>query len=159
MISKAKPSAQLGFYSTFEEQLNRKHPLYILANQINWNIFQEAFTKLYSEEGRPAKPIRSMVSLIILKHIRNISDESVVEQWAENAYYQYFGGEKMFAAKEPCEASELAHFRHRVGSEGIELILKESFALMEKMVRSRKQQQTQRFRKRISRIRRQQATS
>ncbi len=72
----------MGFYSTFEEQLSRSHPLYILANQINWNLFEEAFAKLYSEEGRPAKSIRLMVSLIILKHIRNISDESVVEQWA-----------------------------------------------------------------------------
>jgi IS5 family transposase len=98
MISKSRSTSQLGFYSTFEEQLSRSHPLYILANQINWNVFEEAFAKLYSEEGRPAKPIRLMVSLIILKHIRNISDESVVEQWAENAYYQYFSGEKMFAA-------------------------------------------------------------
>lgn len=129
MISQAKSSSQLGFYSTFEEQLSRKHPLYILANQINWNIFDEAFAKLYSEEGRPAKPIRLMVSLILLKHIRNISDESVVEQWGENAYYQYFSGEKMFAAKEPCEASELVHFRHRIGSEGIELIFKESIRI------------------------------
>jgi IS5 family transposase len=112
MLSKSKSTSQLGFYSTFEEQLSRSHPLYILANQINWNIFEEAFAKLYSEEGRPAKPIRLMVSLIILKHIRNISDESVVEQWAENCYYQYFGGEKVFACGEPCEASELVHFRN-----------------------------------------------
>ena len=31
-----------------------------------------------------------------------------------------------FSAQPPCEASELVHFRHRVGEEGIELILKES---------------------------------
>jgi IS5 family transposase len=129
MISKPKSISQLGFYSTFEEQLNRSHPLYILANQINWNLFEEAFAKLYSEEGRPGKPIRLMVSLILLKHIRNISDESVVEQWAENAYYQYFSGEKMFAAGQPCEASELVHFRHRIGTEGIELIFKESIRI------------------------------
>ena len=53
----------------------------------------------------------------------------MVEQWAENAYYQYFSGENMFAAKEPCEASELVHFRHRIGSEGIELIFKESIRI------------------------------
>jgi IS5 family transposase len=68
MLSKPKPISQPGFYSTFEEQLSHSHPLYILANQINWNIFEEAFAKLYSKEGRPAKPIRLMVSLIILKH-------------------------------------------------------------------------------------------
>ncbi|MBI2269610.1 MAG: transposase [Bacteroidetes bacterium] len=37
-----------------------------------------------------------MVSLLILKQVRNLSDESVVEQWAENSYYQYFSGEIFF---------------------------------------------------------------
>lgn len=129
MLAKKQSPSQLGFYSTFEEQLSHQHPLYVLANQINWNIFEEAFSKLYSEEGRPAKPIRLMVSLLMLKHIRNISDESVVEQWFENIYYQYFSGEKSYACAAPCEASELVHFRNRIGTAGIELILKESIRI------------------------------
>jgi IS5 family transposase len=120
----------MSFYSTFEEQLNRKHPLYILANRINWHQFDEAFKQLYcSDNGRPAKPIRLMVSLLLLKHIRNLSDESVVEQWAENSYYQYFGGMSGFVAVPPCEASELVHFRKRIGEQGIELIFKESIRI------------------------------
>ena len=129
MLSKQQTSSQLSFYSTFEEQLNHQHPLYILANKINWEVFQKAYSKLYSEEGRPAKPIRLMVSLLLLKHIRNLSDESIVEQWAENSYYQYFGGEKVFVSRVPCDASELVHFRNRIGKEGIELILKESIRI------------------------------
>ena len=129
MLSKSKSTSQLGFYSTFEEQLSHSHPLYILANKIQWNIFEDAFAKLYSEEGRPAKPIRLMVSLLMLKHIRNISDESVTEQWFENIYYQYFSGEKSYACGAPCEASELVHFRNRIGEQGIELIFKESIRI------------------------------
>jgi len=126
LSKKGKITSQLGFYSTFEEQLSHQHPLYMLANNIKWQIFEEAFKKHYSDEGRPAKPIRLMVSLLLLKHIRNLSDESVVEQWMENVYYQYFSGETAYACGVPCEASELVHFRHRIGEEGIELILKES---------------------------------
>lgn len=126
LSKKGKPTPQLSFYSTFEEQLSHGHPLYILANQIQWNVFEEAFQKHYAEEGRPAKPIRLMVALLMLKHIRNLSDESVVEQWMENVYYQYFSGEKSYACGVPCEASELVHFRKRIGEEGVELILKES---------------------------------
>lgn len=129
MLAKKQSPSQLGFYSTFEEQLSHQHPLYILANKIDWNIFEEAFSKLYSQEGRPAKPIRLMVSLLMLKHIRNISDESVVEQWFENIYYQYFSGEKSYACAAPCEASELVHFRNRIGEKGIELILQESIRI------------------------------
>jgi IS5 family transposase len=126
MAPKQTSPSQLSFYSTFEEQLSHRHPLYILANQIKWDIFEAAFTPLYSEEGRPGKPIRLMVSLLMLKHVRNLSDESVVEQWMENVYYQYFSGEKSYACGVPCEASELVHFRNRIGTEGIELIFKES---------------------------------
>lgn len=126
MLSKHASSSQTSFYSTFEEQLSHRHPLYILANQIQWGVFEKAFAKLYSEEGRPAKPIRLMVSLLMLKHVRNLSDESVVEQWFENIYYQYFSGEKTYACGAPCEASDLVHFRNRIGQEGIELIFKES---------------------------------
>jgi len=126
MVTKEQSASQLSFYSTFEEQLSHKHPLYILANKIDWKVFEDAFAKLYSEEGRPAKPIRLMVSLLMLKHVRNLSDESVVEQWFENIYYQYFSGEKTYACGVPCEPSDLVHFRNRIGAEGIELIFKES---------------------------------
>ena len=44
----------------------------------------------------------------------------------ENAYYQYFCGGLEFMPKQPCDASELVHFRNRIGEEGMELILAES---------------------------------
>jgi len=121
---------QMSFITTLEEQINHKHPLYILANQINWQQFEEAFAKHYRKDfGRPAKPIRLMVSLLLLKHVRNLSDESVVEQWSENAYYQYLSGQESFVAAMPCEASELVHFRKRIGEQGVELIFKESIRI------------------------------
>ena len=98
-----------------------------MSNQIDWTVFDEAFKKHYSpNQGRPSKPIRLMVSLLILKQLRNLSDESVVEQWSENAYYQYFSGEKVFSSKQPCVPTELVEFRKRIGESGVELILKES---------------------------------
>lgn len=127
MLSKRKNISQLGFFTTFEDQLNHTHPLFQLAKVIEWQVFEDAFSKHYSpRQGKPAKPIRLMVSLLILKQLRNLSDESIVEQWSENAYYQYFGGEQSFRAERPCVATELVEFRKRIGSEGIELILKES---------------------------------
>jgi IS5 family transposase len=127
MLSPTEVHEQMSFNSTFEEQLNHKHPLYVLAKKIDGQVFEEAFSKYYRKDfRRPAKPIRLMVSLLILKHVRNLSDESVVEQWSENAYYQYFSGKGSFIAAVPSEASDLVHFCHRNGEEGIELILKES---------------------------------
>lgn len=83
MLNKKENPAQLGLYSSFEEQLNHEHSLYILANAFNWQIFEDEFKKYYSEDmGCPGKPIRLMVGLLMLKPVRDLSDESVVEQWA-----------------------------------------------------------------------------
>ena len=65
----------------------------------------------------------------MLKHLRNVSDEQVIVQFTENAYYQYFCGLEAFSISAPCASSELVHFRHRIGKEGMELILKESIRI------------------------------
>ena len=125
-----KPAPRTDQQSPFfdlESQLNQKHPLYLLANKIDWNVFEEAFKDLYcANNGRPAKPVRRMVGLLILKHVRNVSDESIVEQWQENIYYQYFCGEQTIQNTVPCTPTEMIEFRRRIGEEGVELILKES---------------------------------
>jgi len=55
-------------------------PLYVLGCQIQWDIFEKLKDLYCLDNGRPAKLIRLMVGLLILKHIRNLSDESVIEQ-------------------------------------------------------------------------------
>lgn len=125
MINTTPSSPSL--FSSLDDLLNRQHPLHKLSHKINWSVSENAFTPLYcSDNGRPAKPIRLMCGLLILKHLRNLSDESVVEQWSENAYFQYFCGMHEFVPSFPCNSSELVHFRKRIGEKGIELILSES---------------------------------
>lgn len=127
MLSRQKHTPQLGLFLSINDQINQKHPLYLLGNSIRWSLFDDAFKKHYSQTmGKPAKPIRLMVSLLILKHLRNLSDENLVEQWAENIYYQYFSGEQHFQPNIPCVPTELVAFRQRIGEPGVELILKES---------------------------------
>lgn len=73
MIKKKQNIGQMSLIYSFEEQLNHKHPLYRLAEEIQWNKFEEAFPEgmnthkgKYSDKiGRPVKPIRLMVGLII----------------------------------------------------------------------------------------------
>ena len=108
MLSKPKHTAQTSFSLSLEEQLNHQHPLYLLAISIDWSVFEAAFSKHYSAiMGKPSKPIRLMVSLLILKQLRNLSDENLVVAWSENLYFQYFGGEQYFVPKEPCSSTEL----------------------------------------------------
>src|SRR5215217_6885317 len=99
MLTKPKTTNQIGLFNAIESLIDQKHPLFKLGNAINWSVFDDSFKKYYSEKmGKPAKPIRLMVSLLILKYLRNLSDENLVDQWAENIYFQYFSGEQHFQA-------------------------------------------------------------
>ena len=130
MLKKQITHSTQSLFFSLESTLNSKHPLFILSEKIEWELFEKAFSPLYCQDnGRPAKPIRLMVGLLLLKHIRNLSDESVVEQWSENIYYQYFCGEKDFIPTQPCASSELVHFRQRIGEKGVEIIFKESIRI------------------------------
>ena len=130
MLKVTKPTTQLAIFGGLGVSLDQKHPLYLLANSINWAFFDDSFKGHYSQKmGAPAKPIRLMVSLLILKYVRNLSDEHLVEQWSENCYYQYLSGEQNFQPKIPCVPTELVAFRKRIGEAGVELILKESIRI------------------------------
>jgi IS5 family transposase len=94
-----------------------------------WDDIEKQFSDLYHHSGRPAKPIRLMVSLLILKQLYNLSDESVVERWVENPYYQFFSGETVFQWEFPCHPTDLVYFRKRIGKKGVEKILKVSIEL------------------------------
>ena len=130
MYKSSSNSRQASLFWDLETMLDSKHPLFKLANMVDWPAFEKAFAPLFcADNGRPPKPIRLMVGLLMLKHLRNVSDEQVVVQFRENAYYQYFCGLEAFCTAAPCASSELVHFRHRIGEEGVELILKESIRI------------------------------
>ncbi len=117
------------FQSRLDQQLNPQHPLFRLAQQIDWNCFEREFGPLYAESlGAPAIPTRLMVGLHYLKHAYNESDESVVEKWIENPYWQYFCGYEFFQHELPCHPTSLVKWRQRLKSGGVEQLLKQVLA-------------------------------
>lgn len=114
------------FHSPLRDMLDSHDPLIVLADAVNWEEFDKSFAKYYSDEGRPAKPIRMMVGLLLLKQIENLSDENVVLQWKRNPYYQYFCGMSEYQPALPCDPTELVKFRQRIGKKGVEKIFEMS---------------------------------
>ena len=104
---------------TLHEQCDPRHRLKKLGERIPWSDFEEAFGEYYSEEGRPAKPVRLMVGLLLLKQMYDQSDEDVVERWVENPYWQQFCGMSDFQWELPCDPSDLVYFRQRLGEGGM----------------------------------------
>ena len=129
LLNTSKTNQQNLFYSQLSDMLDMNDPLIALANAIDWEIFENEFAGFYSKDGCPAKPIRLMVGLLILKQLENLSDESIVIQWKRNPYYQYFCGYNEMQVCEPCHSTQLVKFRQRIGTIGMELIFKVSVQL------------------------------
>jgi IS5 family transposase len=120
---KPTPQRQL-FGAHLSELLNPEHPLYILAEQIDWQQFDAAIDQCYAEElGRPGVNTRLMVGLMYLKHAFNESDESVVARWVENPYWQFFCGCQYMQHELPIDSSMMSKWRKRVGADRLEKLL------------------------------------
>jgi IS5 family transposase len=127
MKAKGRDNQGKLFGILLERLCNQRHPLYRLANSIDWGAFDEEFGSLYSEGmGRPAKPTRLMVGLHYLKHTFDLSDEEVVAQWVENPYWQYFCGCDHFEYEFPIDPSLMTKWRNRIKSKGLEKLLAET---------------------------------
>lgn len=126
------------FQASFDQILNPEHPLVILAEKIDWRRFDDAFADCYSEDmGAPAKAIRLMVGLHYLKHAFNESDESVVQRWVENPYWQRFCGFQYMQHKLPLHPTALVKWRQRVGADRLAVMLAETIdtGVREKQIR------------------------
>lgn len=124
------------FQPLLKEFINPKHSLVILAHKFPWNELEHEFADLYSTTGTPAKPIRLMAGLLILKQMYNLGDETIMPEWIRDPYFQYFCGEAEFQWKFPCDPSDLVHFRKRLGENGVEKIFAVSVQLQGKDIRS-----------------------
>ena len=117
------------FGGSFMDMLDSKDPLIVLANNFPWSKIETELNQYYTGIGRPPKPIRLMVGLLLLKQLEDLSDENVVLQFKRNPYYQYFCGFTEYTPALPCHSTELIKFRNRIGKDGTEYIFKNSVEL------------------------------
>lgn len=127
---KPQSSAQddlLLFQAHFDRLLNPDHPLVKLAEQIDWESIDAAFVDCYCpDNGAPAKATRLMVGLHYLKHAFDESDESVVQRWVENPYWQCFCGYTHMQHDCPIHPTSLTRWRQRVGEDRLVVLLKQT---------------------------------
>lgn len=124
MQPKSRPPQCELFGAQLSELLNPEHPLYVLAERMDWHEFDSAIDACYAEElGRPGVNTRLMIGLLYLKHAFDESDESVVARWVENPYWQFFCGCQYMQHELPIDPSSLSRWRKRVGAERLEKLL------------------------------------
>ncbi len=111
------------FRARLDAMIDLRHPLAVLATRMPWAQIEAALAPCLTRKdrqgraiegvdlfgptthvvgagtsaaGRPRLPIRLMVGLLYLKHAFGESDETVVQRWAENPYWQFFCGSAYF---------------------------------------------------------------
>lgn len=132
MLKKLPVQPQLEMFKTvLTSFIHPDHELCLLAKKIDWKVLENEFEPLYGKVGRPSVPIRTIVGLLLLKQIYNLGDETVMDRYVENPYWQHFCGEVYFQYKLPFDPSDFVHFRKRIGEEGMRKIFSLSIDLFD----------------------------
>lgn len=108
------------FRHRLENLIDQRHELVRPAALIDWERFDTEWGEAFCETGRPAIATRLIAGLHYLKHTYGLSDDEVVQRWAENPYWQYFCGETYFQHEPPLNPSSLSRWRKRLGESGVE---------------------------------------
>jgi IS5 family transposase len=116
------------FKARLDQIIKMKHELVVLADKIDWVWLDEQIAPYFSDEGRPAEPVRFMIGMFILKHTFGLSDEVLWERWVESPYFQYFTGEEFFQHELLHERSGMSHWRGRIGGT-LDILLQESLRI------------------------------
>ena len=117
------------FRSRLDSIINLNHELVRLSQELDWRWLEAQLEPFYAVQGRPSIPVRQIAGLLLLKQMFNQSDESVIDRWIENPYWQYFTGETYFQTSKPFDPSDFVLFRKRIGESGMEKILTLSIKL------------------------------
>lgn len=115
--------------SRLDQIVDPRHPLVKLAATLDWRFLEARFGEVYRDgPGQPPLPTRLMAGLAILKHMHDLSDETLCERWLENPYYQLFCGEEFFCHRLSFDRSSLTRWRQRMRAERLAALLQESLA-------------------------------
>ena len=123
------------FRSHLDQIINLNHPLIRLSRQIDWKAFEEKFGTFYHpHQGRPGLPVRLLAGLTYLSRTFNLSDESVVEGFVENPYWQYFCGYEYFQHRFPLDAKLYYRMCQRLVTEAkkMDVSLRQSYVRLGK---------------------------
>ncbi|MEO6024580.1 MAG: transposase, partial [Burkholderiales bacterium] len=81
--------------------IDLRHPRAVLASRLAWSAIDAAVAPELARERKAPKHKRGADWL---------SDEELVERWAENVQWQFFGGRDYYAPRLPCDATQIGRF-------------------------------------------------
>lgn len=114
-------------------EVDKEHDIIKIADSIDWISLSDKLARFYCpDNGRPTKPSRAKVGLLILKHLYGISDRNAVDMLKRDIYAQYLCDISLKEAVTFINSSSLTRFRKQIGIEGVRLIEQEALNLLKK---------------------------
>ena len=133
-----------GFETPFAQKLDPGNRWVKLAKQIPWDQIVGIYMRQLRNHTTGASSINPRVILgaVIIKHLKNLSDEETILEIQENVYLQYFIGYSSFSTQAPFDSSLFVEIRNRLGAAELGQINDQIVALYHKGVETRQQKET-----------------
>ncbi len=115
--------AAFDFNFTLCNHLSTNNRWVQLADQIPWEVLGSIYEESLSpDQGAPSISSRVVIGTLIIKHMKNLSDEETIEDIRENPYCQYFLGYSSFQDRQVFAPSLFVEIRKRLGFEKLKRI-------------------------------------
>ena len=107
-----------GFETPFAQKLDPTNRWVRLAEQVPWDKIVGVYLKQLNNQTLGASSINPRVVLgsVMIKHLKNLSDEETILEIQENMYLQYFIGYSSFTNEPAFDPSLFVEIRKRLGS-------------------------------------------
>lgn len=128
MYTKESRDEQLNLFSDklLAPFLDSENELFKITKTLDWVKLSDKLSEFYSpDNGRPSKPSRLKIGLLILKHLYKLSDKDTLKTLKENIYAQYLCNISLEGTKHCLNSSTLTYFRKQIGLKGIKFIEEE----------------------------------
>jgi len=115
----------------FGGKLNGNNRWLKIAGLIPWDELEDEYEKYFSERmGRPATDGRLVLGALMLRHIKDISDEEIKLQIQESPYLQAFCGFEVFQTGNLFDESSLSRVRKRIGAKFFRELEKKTYEVL-----------------------------
>lgn len=115
--AKDRKSQQMSMYDympPFHGELDPKNRWVRLAEDMDWDTFEELYSGNFVEGGKIAISARVALGVLVVKTLYNASDRNTVHLVRESPYMQYFIGMESFRSDVPFSAKSVERFRKRI---------------------------------------------
>ncbi|MBU2530083.1 MAG: transposase [Elusimicrobia bacterium] len=90
----------------------------MLSELLPWGKLDQIYGCYFTENtGRPAKDSRLICGLLIVKYLKNLTNEEVLQEFSENPYMQAFCGREYFSSRDIISQGILSERKKRLGPE------------------------------------------